>query len=57
MTQQQLAVASGVVDATLRAVERGAKTPHRATLLAIASALDVAVEDLMAAADRAARRN
>lgn len=49
-TMQQLAACAGVVDTTLRRVELGRTVPHRATVAAIAGALGLSVDDLVAAA-------
>ena len=49
LTMQQLSARAGVVDTTLRRVELGRTVPHRTTVAAIASALGVTVDDLVAA--------
>jgi transcriptional regulator with XRE-family HTH domain len=46
LTQLQLAARAGVTDTTVRSVERASKTPHRATLAAIAAALGTTAEKL-----------
>jgi transcriptional regulator with XRE-family HTH domain len=47
LTQLQLAARAGVTDTTVRSVERASKTPHRATLAAIAAALGTTTKKLM----------
>lgn len=48
-TQQQLAVRAGITDTTMRGVELGRTTPNRATLAAIANAMGMTVDELLAA--------
>jgi DNA-binding XRE family transcriptional regulator len=54
LTQLQLAARAGVTDATLRGIESGSKRPHRTTTRAIARALDVSIEEIVAAVRREA---